>query len=79
MDVVKSFSTPVAYLVDLNSLGLVEGAKAQLRGLNLADLLLISDGFNNSSNLNQIGEVKLALLKEEISKTEEFKAVKELI
>lgn len=79
MDVIKSFSTPVNYLVDLDGLGLVEGAKAQLRRMNLAELLLISDGFNNSSNLNQVGEIRLKKLEEEISNTEEYKIIKKYI
>lgn len=79
MNIVQSFSTPVNYLIDIDNLRLVEGAKDQLRTLTLADIILLTDGFNKSKNLNQIGEVKLKLIKNKIEKTDEYNTVKDLI
>lgn len=79
MDAVQSFSTPVAYLIDLDGLGLVEGAKRQLRELSLVEIVLLTSNFTVSKNLNQVGSVKLELIKKEIEKTDEYQAVKNII
>ena len=60
-------------------MGLVEGAKRQLRDLTLAEIILMTSNFTVSKNLNQVGEVKLDLIKEEIEKTDEYSAVKNII
>lgn len=79
MNVVKSFATPVSYLIEINNLGLVEGAKNQLSKLTLTDIILLTNNFKSSDNLNQIGSVKLKLIEENIKKTEEYKLIKKFI
>lgn len=79
MNIVKCFSTPVNYLINIDGLGLVEGAKNQLRNISLADIILLTSNFTISKNLNQIGEVKLNLIKELIEETEEYNTIKNMI
>ena len=79
MNIAQSFSTPVSYLVDIGGLGLVKAGREELRRVSLLELILLTDNFNSSKNLNQIGKVKLALIEEEIKKSDEYRAIKDLI
>lgn len=76
MDNIKNVLTPVSSMIDLDKLGLVKAARDQLKGLNLGELILITDDFNLHNRLNQIGEVRLKKIKRVIQSTEEYKYLK---
>lgn len=67
--------TPVEVLFDLNSIGLTNAAKHQLKGLGLGELIMISNDFTDHRRLNQIGKIKLKMLKNLIVKSEAYKRV----
>lgn len=79
MNITQSYLTPIGYLVDLNAYGLVEGSKDQLRGMSLAEFILLSDNLTVSKNLNQVGEVKLELLSNVIKESKEYKLIKNIL
>lgn len=79
MNYVDSLMTPIAVIVDLDSLGMVAGAKEQLRRYTLGDVLLVTDYFTRHDRLNQVGEVLLDKLRKAVEDSEEYKvAVRKL-